>query len=138
MRSHRLADLEDFQFTHTPGHVPGFTDGAALVVLGSAEAGERAALTPRAEILATAETGGNHVLQFGAGVDAMEHALQASRMDLSDIDVIEFMEAFAAAPLRFERRYKPDMDRVNPNGGHLAMGHPMGATGAVLVSILLD
>ncbi|MEL7311314.1 MAG: acetyl-CoA C-acyltransferase [Pseudomonadota bacterium] len=134
----RFPQLGPFDFTHTPGHVPGFTDGAALTLMGSAEAGRRAQLSPRAEIIATAEVGGDHVLQFGAGFAAMEQALNDSGMTLPDIDLIEFMEAFAAAPLRFERRYQPDMDRVNPNGGHLAMGHPMGATGAVLTSILLD
>lgn len=131
-------DLADMTFTHTPGHVPGFTDGAALTLLGSGEAGRRNGLTPRAEIVASAEIGGDSMLQFGAGFDAMDAALRQAGMAIDDIDLIEFMEACAAPPLRLERRYQLDMDRVNVNGGHLAMGHPMGATGAVLLSILLD
>ena len=68
----------------------------------------------------------------------MKAALEQAGLTLDDIDLIEFMEAFAAPPLRFERTRVPDMDRVNVNGGHLAMGHPMGATGAILTGMLVD
>ncbi|MEM9171209.1 MAG: acetyl-CoA C-acyltransferase [Pseudomonadota bacterium] len=136
--THHFPDVGNIQFTHTAGHVPGFTDGAALAMIGSRAAGERAGLRPRAQIVANAEVGGDSILQFGAGFDAMECAMRDADMSLDDLDLIEFMEAFAAPPLRFERRYQPDMDRVNVNGGHLAMGHPMGATGAVLLSVLID
>lgn len=131
-------NLANMTFTHTPGHVPGFTDGAALSLLGSRDAGRQNGLAPRAEIIASVEIGGDSMLQFGAGFDAMDAALRQAGMTINDIDLIEFMEACAAPPLRLERRYQADMDRVNVNGGHLAMGHPMGATGAVLLSMLLD
>ena len=134
----RYPELSSIEFVHTVGHVPPQADGAALALLGSRSAGVDAGLSPRAEILASAELGGDSILQFGAGFAAMEAVLADTGMQLSDIDRIEFMEAFAATPLRFERQYRPDMERVNVNGGHLAMGHPMGATGAVLVSSLLD
>lgn len=134
----RFPDLESVQFNHSPGHVPGYSDGAALALLGDRDVGLKTGVKPIAEIVAQAEVGGDSILQFGAGFDAMEEVLSKAGMSLSDLDLIEFMEAFAAPPLRFERVYKPDMDKVNVNGGHLAMGHPMGATGAVLLSILLD
>lgn len=134
----RFPELADKPSIMTSAHVPGFADGAALVLLGSAEAGGNAQLEPRARILAMAERGGDPVAQFDAGFDAMDAALEQAGTTLDQIDLIEFMEAFAAPPLRFERTRTPDMDRVNVNGGHLAMGHPMGATGAILTGTLLD
>jgi acetyl-CoA acetyltransferase family protein len=134
----RFPDLAGREPVMTSAHVPGFTDGAALVLLGSARAGERAGLRPRARIRAMAERGGDAVDQFQAGFDAMDAALAQAGLTLDQVDLIEFMEAFAAPPLRFERTRAPDMNRVNVNGGHLAMGHPMGATGAVLTGVLLD
>lgn len=134
----RFPELAGRDPVMTSAHVPGFTDGAALVLLGSARAGERAGLKPRARIRSMAERGGDAVDQFQAGFDAMDAALAQAGLGLDQVDLIEFMEAFAAPPLRFERTRAPDMDRVNVNGGHLAMGHPMGATGAVLTGMLLD
>src|SRR5690606_19663606 len=95
-------------------------------------------LKPVARVRAYAETGGDHVLQLTAGFRAMDLALQRAKLSLHDIGAIEFMEAFAAVPVKFERDYAPDMNRVNLNGGHLAMGHPMGATGAILFAAALD
>lgn len=122
----------------TSAHVPGFTDGAGLVLLGSDGAGQAAGLRPRARIVSFAERGGDPVAQFEAGFDAMDTALTQAGLTLGQVDLIEFMEAFAAPPLRFERTRAQDMERVNVNGGHLAMGHPMGATGAILTGALLD
>ncbi len=77
-------------------------------------------------------------MQLTAGFKAMTRALDRAGLALDQVGAVEFMEAFAVAPVLFERDFGPDMARVNPNGGHLAMGHPMGATGAVLTTTLLD
>jgi len=123
---------------HTVAHCPPISDGAGLVMLGSAAAGAAAGLKPIARIAAMAETADDHVVQLTAGFAALDLALVRAGRGLSDMGAIEFMEAFAAVPVKFERDYKPDLDRVNVNGGHLAMGHPMGASGGILVGTLLD
>ena len=123
---------------HTVAHCPPISDGAGLVMLGSAAAGAAAGLKPIARIAAMAETADDHVLQLTAGFAALDLALGRAGRGLLDMGAIEFMEAFAAVPVKFERDYKPDLGRVNVNGGHLAMGHPMGASGAILVGTLLD
>ena len=122
---------------HSIAHTPGLADGAALVLLGSKNDGENAGLKPMAKVIAVAEAAGNPVLQFDAGFSAMEQALEKVGMTLNDMDLIEFMEAFAAPPVRFEQNYEPDMEKVNVNGGHIAMGHPMGATGGILITTLV-
>jgi len=131
-------DLAKVEHLHTVAHCPPIADGAALLLLGTLEAGRALGLAPLARIRAVGETAGDRVMQLTAGYSAMELALARAGLALKDVGAVEFMEAFAAVPVLFERRYKPDMERVNPNGGHLAMGHPMGATGAVLVTTLLD
>ena len=123
---------------HTVAHCPPISDGAALVLLGSRDAGQRLGLAPLARIRAVGESAGDRVLQLTAGFSAMDRALARAGLTLGEVGAVEFMEAFAAVPVLFERDYEPDMARVNPNGGHLAMGHPMGATGAVLTTTLLD
>jgi acetyl-CoA acetyltransferase family protein len=123
---------------HTVAHCPPISDGASLVLVGSREAGERLGLTPLARIVSVAETAGDPVVQLTAGFTAMTKALERAGLPLSAIGAVEFMEAFAVVPVLFERDFAPDMARVNPNGGHLAMGHPMGATGAILTTTLLD
>lgn len=135
--SHR-PDLTRVEHLHTVAHCPPIADGAALLLLGTLEAGQALGLTPLARIRAVGETAGDRVLQLTAGFSAMQRALDRAGLGLSDVGAVEFMEAFAAVPVLFERRFEPDMDRVNPNGGHLAMGHPMGATGAILATTLLD
>ena len=128
--------LEAISHIHSVANTPGLADGAVLVVTGSKAAGAAAGLRPRARILAIAEAAGDPILQFGAGFEAMERVLEKSGVGLHQLDLIEFMEAFAAPPLKFLRHYEPDPARVNVNGGHLAMGHPMGATGAILTTTL--
>ena len=135
--SHR-PDIGTVRHLHTVAHCPPISDGAALLVVGSAEAGRRYGLQPLARIVSMAETSADPVLQLTAGFTAMERAIERSGVPFKQLGAIEFMEAFAAVPVIFERRYGPDMERVNPNGGHLAMGHPMGATGAILAGALLD
>lgn len=133
-----LPELEAVRHVHTLAHCPPVSDGAALALIGSREAGERLGLTPVARIAAVAEAADNHVLQLTAGFKAMDVALARAGRDLQDLGAIEFMESFAVTPVKFERDRRPDMDRVNVNGGHLAMGHPMGASGVILLSALLD
>ncbi|WP_339737397.1 acetyl-CoA C-acyltransferase [uncultured Maricaulis sp.] len=130
-------ELTAIEHIHTIAHCPPIADGAALVLLGSARAGAEAGLRPRAIIRAATEASADPVLQLTAGFAAMEAALEETGLSLEDIDRIEFMEAFAATPVKFERDYAVDPARVNPEGGHLAMGHPMGASGAILLTTLL-
>jgi len=134
----RVPGIEAVRHLHTVAHCPPISDGAALVLVGDAEAGRRFGLTPRARIRAIAEASADPARQLTAGFRAMDLVLERAGLTLRDVGAVEFMEAFAATPVKFERDYAPDMDRVNPNGGHLAMGHPMGATGAILTTALLD
>lgn len=134
----RKPELTEVRHIHTVAHCPPISDGAALLVLGNAEAGRRHGLRPLARIRAVAETADDRVMQLTAGYRAMERVLDRAGLALGQVGAVEFMEAFAAVPVLFERDYAPDMSRVNPNGGHLAMGHPMGATGAILATSLLD
>lgn len=131
-------ELSALPHIHTVAHCPPISDGAGLVLIGSAEAGAAAGLKPVARIVAMAETADDHVLQLTAGFTALDQALVRAGRGLDDMGAIEFMEAFAAVPVKFERDYRPDLDKLNINGGHLAMGHPMGASGAILVGTLLD
>lgn len=130
-------ELDAINHVHSFANCPGMADGAALVLLGNGAAGDSAGLTPKARIICTADTADDPVLQFSAGFKAMDQVLADSGLQISDFDRIEFMEAFAAVPLKFLRDYQPDPDKVNVNGGHLAMGHPMGATGAILLTQLV-
>jgi len=130
-------NLEAINHIHSFGHCPGMADGAALAIIGSKQAGEEAGLKPMVRVIAQAECAGDPILQFTAGFAAMEKVLAEAGLGLNDIDLIEFMEAFAAIPVKFMRDYKPDPDKVNVNGGHIAMGHPMGATGAILITTLV-
>ena len=130
-------DLDAVSHIHSVANCPGMADGAALLVIGGEDAGSAAGLKPLAKVLGFVEIGSDPVLQLTAGMRAMDKVLGETGLSLDDLDRIEFMEAFAAVPLKFERDYNPDLDRVNVNGGHLAMGHPMGATGGILLTSLI-
>lgn len=132
-----FSTLTEISHVHSIAHCPGMADGAALALIGGRAAGAAAGLSPRARVLSFVEAAGDPVYQFSAGFSAMEQALDAAGAVLDDMDRIEFMEAFAAIPLKFYKDYAPDPEKVNANGGHLAMGHPMGATGAILLTTLL-
>ncbi|WFL76310.1 acyl-CoA thiolase [Altererythrobacter arenosus] len=123
-----------FDPLHTIAHAPPVCDGAGLAILGV----EGVAPAPRARIVAYAESGGDPAASLTAGIAAMDKALAHADMSLGDMDRIEFMEAFAVTIAKFLRDRSPDPGRVNVGGGHLAKGHPMGATGAILTSTLLD
>jgi len=120
---------------HTIGHAPPICDGAGLALIGGTPAeGER----PRARIRAYVECGGDPHASLLAGFTAMERVLARTGLALEDFDRIEFMEAFAVTIAKFLRDYPVDPARVNVAGGHIARGHPMGASGAILLSTLLD
>ncbi|HVY86447.1 MAG TPA: acetyl-CoA C-acyltransferase [Caulobacterales bacterium] len=119
----------------TMAHAPPMADGASMAIVGAEGAVDA---QPRARIVAWAEAGGDPAASLSAGFAAMERVLATANLTLADLDRIEFMEAFAVTIVRFLRDWKPDMDKVNVGGGHLAKGHPMGATGGILLSSLLD
>lgn len=122
-----------FEPLHTLSHAPPVCDGASVALIGGAGQG-----TPRARILAFAESGGDPGQSLTAGFAAMAKALARAGMTLADMDRIEFMESFAVTMARFLRETPVDPARVNVAGGHIAKGHPMGASGAILTSTLLD
>ena len=126
-------DGERFEPLHTLSHAPPICDGAAIALVGGAGLGR-----PRARILAFAESGGDPLASLTAGFAAMDKALARAGLTLADIDRIEFMESFAVTIARFLRDPDVDPGKVNVSGGHIAKGHPMGASGAILTSTLLD
>lgn len=124
---------ERFEPIHTLGHAPPVCDGAGLAMLGGPGLGN-----PRARVVAFAESGGDPSASLTAGLAAMDRVLDRAGLTLDQIDRIEFMESFAVTIAKFLRDRQPDPARVNVSGGHIAKGHPMGATGAILLSTLLD
>jgi acetyl-CoA C-acetyltransferase len=126
------------QHVHTPGNSSGIVDGAAVVLLGSEDYGQRSGLTPRARIRAIATAGSEPVIMLTAPTPASQKALKMAGMNAADIDLWEINEAFAAVPLQTIRNLEIDPERVNVNGGSIALGHPLGATGAVLLGTALD
>jgi len=123
---------EPITYTHTVAHAPPVCDGAGLAALGRTVEGSRAVIVEYAEV------GGDPCASLTAGFAAMDKVLTRAGLNLNDIDRIEFMEAFAVTIAKFLRDYPVDPESVNVSGGHLAKGHPMGATGAILLSTLLD
>ncbi|WP_018266672.1 acetyl-CoA C-acetyltransferase [Methylosinus sp. LW4] len=131
-------DVEKLTHVHHAGNSSGIVDGAAAVLLGSREAGERHGLKPRARVRAFANIGSEPALMLTGPVDVTKKLLAKAGMSLSDIDLIEVNEAFAAVVLRFMQAFGLDDSKVNVNGGAIALGHPLGATGAMLVGVALD
>lgn len=123
-----------FEPLHSVSHAPPVCDGAGLALVGGKDLTPR----PRARILAFAESGGDPEASLTAGFAAMKKVLTRAGLTLAEMDRIEFMEAFAVTIAKFLRDYPVDPDRVNVGGGHIAKGHPMGASGAILASSLLD
>ena len=130
--------LERISHVHHAGNSSGIVDGAAAILLGSKAFGDKHGLKPRARIRATAKVGTDPTIMLTGPVPATEKALAAAGMAISDIDVIEVNEAFSAVVLRFLQAFDADPARVNPNGGAIAMGHPLGATGAIILGTALD
>jgi acetyl-CoA C-acetyltransferase len=123
---------------HTVGTSPALADAAALLLIGTEESATRAGLRPRARIVASATTSVDAVIMLTAGQSAVEQVIAKAGLRASDIDVFEFAEAFAALCLRFRRDLDAGPERMNPNGGTIAMGHAFGATGAILVGQCID
>ena len=113
-------------------------DGAAAVLIGNAEFGKAHGLKPRARIRATAKIGTDPTIMLTGPVPVTEKILKDSGMSIKDIDLFEVNEAFASVVLRFMQAFDVDPAKVNPNGGSIAMGHPLGATGAIIIGTLLD
>jgi acetyl-CoA C-acetyltransferase len=130
--------LERVNHVHHAGNSSGIVDGAAAVLVGSKEFGETHGLTPRARIRATAKVGSDPTIMLTGPVPATERALRAAGMGVEDIDLFEVNEAFSAVVLRFQQAFDVDPAVVNVNGGAIAMGHPLGASGAMILGTLLD
>jgi acetyl-CoA C-acetyltransferase len=130
--------VERIEHVHTAGNSSGIVDGAALVLIGSEQAGREAGLRPRARIVATALSGSDPTIMLTGPVPATRKALAKAGLTVEDIDLFEMNEAFAAAVLRFAKDLQVPLEKVNVNGGAIALGHPLGATGAMLVGTVID
>ncbi|OJT97925.1 MAG: acetyl-CoA acetyltransferase, partial [Rhizobium sp. 63-7] len=131
-------DVERINYIHHAGNSSGIVDGAAAVLLGSRAGGETMGVKPRARIRAFANIGSDPALMLTGPVDVTEKLLKRSGLKLSDIDLFELNEAFAAVVLRYMQAFDIEPDRINVNGGAIAMGHPLGATGAMILGTVLD
>ncbi|MGA8172953.1 MAG: acetyl-CoA C-acetyltransferase [Methylocystis sp.] len=131
-------ELESINHVHHAGNSSGIVDGAAAVLVGSKEAGERIGAKPRAKIRAFANIGSEPAIMLTGPVDVTKKLLARAGMTIGDIDLFEVNEAFAAVVLRFLQAFGADPAKVNVNGGAIALGHPLGATGAMLVGTALD
>jgi acetyl-CoA C-acetyltransferase len=131
-------EVEVVNHVHPAGNSSGIVDGAAAVLVGSKEAGEKAGLKSRARIKAFANIGSEPAMMLTGPIDVTRKVLKRAGMQLGDIDLIEVNEAFAAVVLRFMQAFGIDNSKVNVNGGAIAMGHPLGATGAMILGIALD
>ena len=130
--------LEAINHIHHAGNSSGIVDGSAGVLIGNAEFGKQFGLKPRARIKATSKIGTDPTIMLTGPVPATQKILADSGMAISDIDLFEVNEAFASVVLRFQQAFDVDPSRVNVNGGSIAMGHPLGATGAIIIGTLLD
>ncbi|WP_171174735.1 acetyl-CoA C-acetyltransferase [Ruegeria sp. HKCCD8929] len=130
--------LERVNHIHHAGNSSGIVDGAAAVLIGNKEFGEKYGLKPRARIKATAKIGTDPTIMLTGPVPVTEKILADNGMKISDLDLFEVNEAFASVVLRFQQAFDVDPELVNVNGGSIAMGHPLGATGAMIIGTLLD
>jgi acetyl-CoA C-acetyltransferase len=131
-------EVEFINHVHHAGNSSGIVDGAAAVLVGSKAAGEKIGLRPRARLRAFANIGSDPALMLTGPIDVTKKVLKKAGMQLSDIDLFEINEAFASVVLRFLQAFELDRSNVNVNGGAIAMGHPLGATGAIILGTLLD
>ncbi len=131
-------EVEFVNHVHHAGNSSGIVDGAAAVLIGNAKAGKRAGMKPRARIKAFANIGSDTALMLTGPIDVTKKVLKKAGMTLADIDLIEINEAFASVVLRFLQAFDLDQSKVNVNGGAIAMGHPLGATGAMILGTAVD
>ncbi len=134
----RYPEVEAVNHVHHAGNSSGIVDGAAAVLLGSKKAGKTMGLTPRAKIRAFTNIGSEPAIMLTGPVDVTEKLLKKAKMTLDDIDLFELNEAFASVVLRYMQAFDIPHDRINVNGGAIAMGHPLGATGAMIFGTVLD
>jgi len=134
----KYPELERVNHIHHAGNSSGIVDGAAAVLIGNKEFGEKYGLTPRARIRATAKIGTDPTIMLTGPVPVTHKILKDHGMAIGDIDLFEVNEAFASVVLRFQQEFDVDPALVNANGGSIAMGHPLGATGAIIIGALLD
>ncbi|MGB0959764.1 MAG: acetyl-CoA C-acetyltransferase [Halocynthiibacter sp.] len=134
----RYPEIETVTHIHHAGNSSGIADGAAAVLIGTKEFGERMGLKPRARIRQTTKIGTDPTIMLTGPVPVTEKALAQTGMSISDIDLFEVNEAFASVVLRFQQAFDVDHAKLNVNGGAIAMGHPLGATGAMILGTLLD
>ncbi|OYO26317.1 acetyl-CoA C-acetyltransferase [Janthinobacterium sp. PC23-8] len=134
----RYPHLAGIEHVHHAGNSSGIVDGAAAVLIGSAEAGKAQGLKPRARIVSFGTVGSEHTIMLTGPAPAAEMALRRAGMNASDVDLFECNEAFASVVLRFMDALGVPHDKVNVNGGAIALGHPLGATGAMLIGTVLD
>jgi acetyl-CoA C-acetyltransferase len=130
--------VEKINHVHTAGNSSGIVDGASLLAIGNEQLGDELGLTPRAKILATAVSGADPTIMLTGPAPASKKALAKAGLTVDDLDLVEINEAFAAVVLRFVRDMGLDMEKVNVNGGAIAMGHPLGATGGMILGTLID
>lgn len=130
--------VERINHVHTPGNSSGIADGAAALLIGSEQMANRYDLNPRARIVSTALVGTDPTIMLTGPAPAARKALSLAGLNATDIDLFEVNEAFASVVLRFQKELQIDSDKINVNGGAIAMGHPLGATGAMILGTLLD
>ena len=134
----KYPELENIHCVHTPGNSSGIVDGAGLVLVGSERAGKEQNLTPRARILSCALVGTEPTIMLTGPAPATEKALKKAGLSVDDIALFALNEAFASVVLRYQRTLNIPDEKINVNGGAIAMGHPIGATGAMILGTLLD
>jgi len=130
--------LERIEHVHTAGNSSGIVDGASLLAIGSERAGEEMGMRPRARVLATAVTGSDSTIMLTGPAPASRKALAKAGIGVEELDLVEINEAFASVVLRYVRDIDIDLEKVNVNGGAIAMGHPLGATGGMILGTLID
>lgn len=134
----RYPHVERINHVHTPGNSSGIVDGAVAMLIGSQAKGEALGLKPRGRIVATAVTGTDPTIMLTGPAPATRKVLARAQMNIDDIDLFEVNEAFASVVMRFMREMQVPEEKVNVNGGSIAMGHPLGATGCIILATLLD
>ena len=134
----RYPQVERIKHVHTPGNSSGIVDGAAAVLIGTEEKGRQLGLTPRARIVAVALSGADPTIMLTGPMPAARKALAKAKMRIEQIDLFEVNEAFAVVPMKFMKEMNVSGEIVNVNGGSIAMGHPLGATGAMILGTLID
>jgi len=134
----RYPQVERIRHVHTPGNSSGIVDGAAAVLIGSEAKGKQLGLTPRARIVSAALSGADPTIMLTGPMPAARKALAKAKLQIEQIDLFEINEAFAVVPMKFMKELHVSDEIVNVNGGAIAMGHPLGATGAMILGTLID